>query len=252
VDQGLRARVLARLARALLYTREVERRASLCEQAVAIARRVGDPATLAAVLSDSHTATLGLEGSVRQLLATATEIVQLAEAAGDRIPALQGRALRSVDLLELGEAAAMRAEIETYERGARELRQSHLLWPALMLRANLAIIDGRFDEAGQLTDEALAMGRRAGDPAAITTHLGFHSVVGLVREPRSAGRRLPRDREARAGVRLAHLASTCTAASAPAASAPTTPTRRCGSPGSSERSGYASGWVGSDRLAATA
>ena len=176
----LRAKVLARLARALLYTQETRRRTELCQQAVAIARRAGDQATLAAVLSDCHTATQGLEGSARRLLDTASEIVALAEGVGDRVLALQGRALRAVDLLELGDVAAMRADTEAYERGALALRQPHLLWPALVLRANLAIIDGRFDEAKQLIKEALAVGRRAGDPAAVSTNVGFRGVLGLV------------------------------------------------------------------------
>jgi len=180
-DSALHARVSARLARALLYTWEADRRITLCDQAAATARRIGDPATLAAVLCDRHTATLGLEGVARHLVTTTTEVVQLAEAAGDRILALHGRSLRCVDLLQIGDGAALRAETDAYERGARALRQPHLLWQALALRANLAILDGRFDEAEQLVEESLAVGRRASDPAAITTHVAFHCVIGMVK-----------------------------------------------------------------------
>ncbi len=177
----LHARLRARLARALEYTPQVDRRVALCDEAVAIARQLDDPATLAAVLVDHHRATLGVNSPAAQL-ATTTEIVQLAESAGDRVLALQGRLLRSLDLLELGETAAMRAEVDAYQRGARESRQPHLLWPGLQLRMTLAIIDGHFDDAKRLNDEALTIGRRAGDPLVLSTHLGlsclFQAVMG--------------------------------------------------------------------------
>ena len=50
-DGALRARLLARLAAALYWSASAERRESLAEEAIAMARRVGDPATLAFVLS---------------------------------------------------------------------------------------------------------------------------------------------------------------------------------------------------------
>ena len=55
-DSPLRARVLAGLARALVSTPQVERRLALSEDAVQMARRLGDPATLAAVLFGRHLA----------------------------------------------------------------------------------------------------------------------------------------------------------------------------------------------------
>ena len=180
-DGALRARVLARLARALVYTPALERRAELCDQAAAMARRVGDPATLAAVLCDCHTATWVMDTARRPLVSGASQVVQLAEAAGDRILALRGRFQLALDLLELGDVPALRAEADAYERGARALRQPHLLWPGLLLRVSLAAIDGRFDEADRLLEEALAVGRRAGDPTAVVAHFGFRFVVNVVR-----------------------------------------------------------------------
>jgi tetratricopeptide (TPR) repeat protein len=180
-DSALRARVLARLARALLYTPALRRRLELCDEAVAIARQAGDAATLAAVLHDRHITTWGLDRQARQLLPTADEIVQLADAAGDRILALQGRSLRILDLLELGQVAEMRTETAAYDRIARELRQPHVLWQALVLRANLAIIDGRFEEADGLIDDALTQGLRAGDPVARASYLAFRGIFHIVR-----------------------------------------------------------------------
>jgi hypothetical protein len=126
-DSPLRARVLARLARALVYTPQAGRRLRLSEDAVALARRLGDPATLAAVLFDGHLAIWGAEGAemAQERLAMATEVVELAERAGDHAMALRGRGLRRVDLLELGDLAGFDADLAAAERAARELRQLH-------------------------------------------------------------------------------------------------------------------------------
>jgi hypothetical protein len=58
-DSTLRARMLARLAKALQSSPHSEQRTQLGQAAVAMARRLGDPATLAAVLYEHHMATWG-------------------------------------------------------------------------------------------------------------------------------------------------------------------------------------------------
>jgi AAA ATPase domain len=163
-DGVLRARLLARLAQALVFTPDLGRRAALSEQAVAMARRVGDPATLAAVLYDRHLAVWGPDNPADRL-AIAAEVVELAERVGDRALALQGRGLRTADLLELGDPAGLRAEIEAYERAATQLRQLHYLWHVPLLRATQALLAGRLDEAERLASEGFAVGQRAHDQA---------------------------------------------------------------------------------------
>ena len=49
--------MLGRLAKALQSAPDPDRRSGLSGQAVAMARRIGDPVTLAAVLYDRHMAT---------------------------------------------------------------------------------------------------------------------------------------------------------------------------------------------------
>jgi hypothetical protein len=128
-DSPLRARVLARLAKALVFTPQTQRRLQLSEEAVALARRLGDPATLAAVLYDHHQAIWGAEQAemADERLAVATEVVSLAE------------------------------------RTARELRQLHYRWQLPLARATRALLAGSFAQAEELAAEALAIGRRAGD-----------------------------------------------------------------------------------------
>jgi hypothetical protein len=92
-----------------------------------MARRLGDPATLATVLYERHMATWGPD-NLEERLATATEVVQLAEAAGDPVTALRGRGFLLADQLEQGDLPALERGLERYERAARELGQLHFSW----------------------------------------------------------------------------------------------------------------------------
>jgi DNA-binding CsgD family transcriptional regulator len=167
-DSPLRARVLARLASALLFTPQVERRLELSEEAVGLARGLGDPATLAAVLYDRHVAIWGAEQAevAGERLAIATEVVELAERIGDRAMALRGRGLRRSDLLELGDLAGFDADLQAAERTAQELRQLHYRWQLPLARACRAMLAGHFAQAEALVGQGLAIGQRAGDQAA--------------------------------------------------------------------------------------
>jgi DNA-binding CsgD family transcriptional regulator len=179
-DSPLRARVLARLARALVYTPQAERRLALSEEAVALARRLGDAATLAAVLFDRHLAIWGpdqAEGAQARL-AAATEVVVLAERIGDHAMALRGRGLRRVDLLELGDLAGFDADLAAAEQTAQELRQLHYRWQLPLARAVRALLAGHFPDAENLAAEGLAIGRRAGSQAVEIYHPG---VIGCLR-----------------------------------------------------------------------
>jgi tetratricopeptide (TPR) repeat protein len=70
------------------------------------------------------------------------------------------------NLLELGDLAALRRELETYGRVAEELRQLHFLWHVPLFRAGQELLEGRFGQAERLAEEARALGRRARDPVA--------------------------------------------------------------------------------------
>jgi DNA-binding NarL/FixJ family response regulator len=179
-DSLLRARVLARLAWALRFTPQAERRLALSEKAVQMARRLGDPATLAAVLYDRHLAIWGPEQAevAGERLAAATELVGLAERLGDRAMALRGRGLRRADLLELGDLAGFDADLAAAERTAAELRQLHYRWQLPLARATRATLTGRFAEAEEQAAQGLAIGQRAGDQA---VELVYPSVIAALR-----------------------------------------------------------------------
>jgi hypothetical protein len=126
-DSTLRARVLARLAKTLQSSPDADRRAQLGRAAVAMARRLGDPATLSAVLYEHHMATWGPD-NLKERLATAAEVVRLAEAGGDQVMALKGRGFLLADQLEQGDRPALERGLERYDQAARELGQLHFAW----------------------------------------------------------------------------------------------------------------------------
>jgi DNA-binding NarL/FixJ family response regulator len=173
-DSRLRARVLARLARALLSTPRVDRRLQLSEEAVGLARRLGDPATLAAVLYDGHLAIWGADqpAFAAERLAMATEVVDLAEGIGDWAMALRGRGLRRIDLLELSDVAGFDTDLAAAEQTAERLRQLRHRWQLPLARATRAMLAGRFAEAEELAAKGLAIGRRSGDKGVGIRYVG--------------------------------------------------------------------------------
>jgi predicted ATPase/class 3 adenylate cyclase len=143
-----RAELHASLAIATYFVSR-ERSAELSREAVVLARDVGDDRTLAWVLSALHFAMWGPE-QLEERLKIASELIDAATRAGDRALAVEGRGLRFVGLLELGDLRGADAELAEYARQARELRQPNYLRVSAIRGAMRAIIDGRFDDAERL------------------------------------------------------------------------------------------------------
>ena len=154
-DSSLKARVLGALTRALINTGCQEQATIIGQQAVHMARRLGDLATLAAALEASLYALWGPE-NIAEKLAAATEVMRLAEAVGDRDMALEASSLRLFDLMELGDIQAVEEQLIAQTRLAEELRQPFYQYISMSFRAMWAIFAGRFAEGEQLAQQALA------------------------------------------------------------------------------------------------
>jgi DNA-binding SARP family transcriptional activator len=178
-DSPLRVRVLARLAGALRDQHEREPRAVLSQEAVEMARRLADPATLAYALDSRCTAVFGPENT-EERIALATELIGLAEQVGDRERAAAARYLRMMFLLELGDIAAVKAGLEAVAELTEELRQPAQLWLLVVTRATLALFEGRFEEGEELIEEALAVGQRAQGSDAVLSHRIQRFTLGLL------------------------------------------------------------------------
>jgi hypothetical protein len=154
-DGALRARLLARLAAATYWSAPPERRRALADDAIAMARRVGDPATLTYVLSDAHLATWDPDSPDRAL-PWANEIYALAGRVGNMELGMAAHSWRISLLLELGELATVDYEIETFAETAKRLHQQRAQAQALLHRCARLLISGDFDEAERVLGEAAA------------------------------------------------------------------------------------------------
>jgi len=135
---------------------------ALGAQAVEMARRLGDASTLAHTLSSRHFV-LWRRNDPMDRLPLANEIIETAEAAGERELAAQGRSWRIMDLMSAGDAPALDTEIESYARFARELRHPRHLWLMANFLAMRALWMGRWDEAERQARGAIELGERTGD-----------------------------------------------------------------------------------------
>jgi tetratricopeptide (TPR) repeat protein len=168
-DSRIRAQLMARLAGALREQRSPDRQDRLSRQAVEMARRIGDPATLSYALEGRVAATWWPDNA-EERLAIATEILDIAGQAGDAERVTQGRDWRMLALMELGNVTAVDAELEAMSVVVEELRQPAQRWLVWSTRAMRALFDGRFDEAERLITEALTIGEGA---------LGWDAVFGF-------------------------------------------------------------------------
>lgn len=159
-DSALRVRLLARLAGGPLRdTLPPPPREQMSQQALDMARRLGDPATLAYALDGRHCANMGPD-VVQLRVAIADELIEVSEAAGDRERAFGGHDYRLHALLEGCDLPAARREYRALTRLADELRQPAQLWFAAVNGAKLALFEGRFADADKAMQEAVEHGRR--------------------------------------------------------------------------------------------
>jgi tetratricopeptide (TPR) repeat protein len=154
-DGTLRARLTARLASASYWSASLEDRMALGEQAIAMARRVGDPASLAWVLSDVHLATWNPD-SLERTLEWVAEIDSLAERAGNLELAMLARSWRISLVMERGSPGARRVvdrEIDAFARTAVQLHQQRAQAHSLIHHCAMALIEGRFEDAQRRLDD---------------------------------------------------------------------------------------------------
>jgi tetratricopeptide (TPR) repeat protein len=160
-DSALRAQLLACLAVSVYWSPEKWRSgAHLGAQAVAIARRVGDPVTRLICLASRHI--IGwTPDNIDERIAAAGEMLRLAEQLGHRELNLFAYAVHLADVMEIGDIEAVRTDVAAYTRLAHELRQPHYLWWLAGFRTTVALLAARLDDAERLAGEALAMGQEA-------------------------------------------------------------------------------------------
>ena len=155
-DASMRVRLLASLAVALYWSDEVARRSEMAGEALAMARRLGDDATLAIALSSAQLATCGPDGS-HQGLAWFSELFALTERTGETVMSLAARS-RHVDvLLELDDIAGAAMALEALDRFAQDTRDPRASAFATMHRARQAAFEARLADARLYLEEVSAV-----------------------------------------------------------------------------------------------
>jgi class 3 adenylate cyclase len=159
--------LLASLCRELTFGGPLERRRSLADEAIAMAKESDDPATLVRVLNHVSYPLL-VPPLLEQSLTRTADAMDRAEQVGDPVLLLWAIGLRS-------HAAACAGDIDEMDRcleGAgslvAQLDQPPLTWVHTVSLATRSLIAGDPDEAGQLAKEALRFGTGTGEPDAAT------------------------------------------------------------------------------------
>jgi DNA-binding SARP family transcriptional activator len=167
-DTGLRAMLLARLAGALRGQPVPERRAALTEEAVEIARRLGDPETLAYAIEGTY-ASISWPRDTDRWLSMATELRQIAGQLGDMEKVFSGHLHAFGAFMVLGDIEAAELEFAEATAVAHELRQPLQLWALTMVGVMRALQVGGIDEAEELVERARSFGSKQGGLADDTT-----------------------------------------------------------------------------------
>ena len=177
-DGPWRARLLARLGGALQPSLRAEEPVRVAREAIEIARRLGDKATLLETLHDGISALMDIVPAAEPR-ALNLEAERLAMELGDRERLLRTHGRLALGHLALGAVEAADTRIAAFEALAAELKAPWMGWRGGMLRAVRATMEGRFDEAEQLAAEARRAGKAAGDPVVDTIWTTNHE--GLLR-----------------------------------------------------------------------
>jgi DNA-binding SARP family transcriptional activator len=169
-DSATRVRLLARLAAAARDEPLRDRRVRLGEEALEIARRSGDPATLAFALEGAWIASEGPETlSQGGAIAAGDRLISLGEQIGDKERVFAGHDHRLHNFWILADPAGVELELDAVGTLADELRQPAQHWHVGTGRTLLALMEGRFEEAEHLIYETLALGQRAESWNAVVT-----------------------------------------------------------------------------------
>jgi tetratricopeptide (TPR) repeat protein len=170
-DGLLRCLLLARLA--LCGYADISDRDGIStgEEAVAMARRLGDPEALTHALG-TRFYYLWRPDLARERLAIADEILAAAIAADDSSLIARARHFRIVALLDLGWLRDAWTELDQYEHAATASGQPMLKLRALWFQATRHLAQGDRSQADHAADQACHLAARMGRPDAAVEGLG--------------------------------------------------------------------------------
>jgi DNA-binding SARP family transcriptional activator len=175
---NVRARLLGQLAVELTFSGDWDLRRRHSDEAVAMARELGDAGTLAMALCQ-RIATLSHASTVDQRIADADEATRIANELEDPLLTYYAETYRGFASLETGDLAAAEVHIERQHRLAVRLRQPILSWYDLIIRAKRELVAGSLLEADRLAFQGLEAGQEAGQPDAFRWFAGQLFTIRL-------------------------------------------------------------------------
>jgi len=155
-----RARVLSALARALGFSTDSERAEQVGEQAVSMARRLGDEATLSLALNLKLWAWQPWRPDLAKRAELAREAYRIAQQVGDKVRMLEAATTYQLYGITVGDFRTWYAVLDASESLAEEVRQPfyRLWWRAA--RAAQALFEGNFEKSERLTGQGLELASR--------------------------------------------------------------------------------------------
>ncbi len=209
-DTGDRARLLATLAGELAWHPDHHRRIALADEALAVARRCGDPDALLYAILRPVPADWVPERSEHRVQVYG-EAVALADRLGDPMTRFSAAHVLAQTLMERAHPDRLERELAEAADLATEIREPFMRWVNLLVRSGLAVLGGDLPRAEAQADEALRIGLVGGLPDA---QMGHDQLLGLIRwhqgrlaevlpQVRTAAAEQPRDAIRWAGLALA-------------------------------------------------
>jgi len=155
-DSALRASLLGRLAY-LMESAGDKRGITLSEQAIAMARRVGDPEALWYAL---FARVFVWDRPLEERIADATELARLEE--DGTCPVMGDQGLNYLSHLHRvkGDIAAFDADLAAFKKRAAEVPHPTTVWTVKFIEGAHTQLLGRFDESEQMMVEAFTLGQK--------------------------------------------------------------------------------------------
>ena len=173
-ESTTRAMLLAKLAASLYWSENSERVASLCEQAVALARRLEDVGALIFALWRQHYA-LWRPENLDQRLAIASEMIGIADRLHSVEWARRAHEIRIADLLELGDLRSTENEFLIYQKLYTQPDRQN--GSVQIIRSMRALLRGELVEAERQAEEAMNIGMRNQQPRALTSYAAQLTMI---------------------------------------------------------------------------
>jgi hypothetical protein len=182
---AVRARLLASLATEVHFEGD-ESRLDLIGEALEVARKTGDPATLAEALTSGCLAVWGSSSQDKQG-PWAVELSELTGQLTDRTLQFHASAAVFYSSVAAGDMGRADAALDDCQRIAEDLGQPTLRWRVTHLQTQRAMIDGRFPDVERWSEEGLRLGDASGQPDSFLYANGPLAITRLLEERREEG-----------------------------------------------------------------